>query len=95
MEGDVPDDFDDELGREFGGGVVQLRWEFDPHLSGVLDDAGSDVLAQVAEGLAQGRVVDGPCGDGRGREGGPGLRVAWCAAGEDVVERCAPRRRAG
>ncbi len=22
VEGDVPDDFDDELGREFGGGVV-------------------------------------------------------------------------
>jgi hypothetical protein len=45
VEGDVPDDFDDELGRELGGGVVQLRWEFDPHFPGMLDDAGSDVLA--------------------------------------------------
>ena len=29
-----------------------MRREFDPHLPGVLDEAGSGVLAQVAEGLA-------------------------------------------
>ena len=86
MEGDVPDDFDDELWREFGGGVVQLWGQLEPHLPGVLDDAGSDVLAQVAEGLAHGLVVNRPCRDGLGRDGGPCLWVAWCAAGEDVVE---------
>jgi len=39
VEGDVPDDFDDELRREFGGGIVQLRREPHSHLPGVLDDA--------------------------------------------------------
>ena len=86
VEGDVPDDFDDELRGEFGGGVVQLRREFEPHLPGVLDEAGSGVLAQVAEGLPQGLVVDRPCGDGLGLDGGPCLRVARRVAGEDVVE---------
>ena len=53
VEGDVPDDFDDELRCEFGGGVVELRRELDSHLPGMLDDAWPDLLAQVAEGLAQ------------------------------------------
>ena len=63
-------------------GGVQLRREFDPHLPGVLDEAGSGVLAQVAEGLAQGLVVNRPCRDGLGRDGGPCLRVARVLAGE-------------
>ena len=33
VEGDIPDDFDDELRREFGGGVAQLRWEFEDRKS--------------------------------------------------------------
>jgi hypothetical protein len=56
-----------------------LRWEFDAHLPGVLDDAGCDVLAQIAEGLARGLAGNRPCRQGLGRDGGPGLRVARCA----------------
>jgi hypothetical protein len=54
--------------------------EFDPRLPGVLDDAVCDVLAQIAEDLAHGLVVNGSCRQGLGRDGGPGLRVARCAA---------------
>jgi hypothetical protein len=58
----------------------------DPHLPRVLDDAVCDVLAQIAEDLAHGLVVNRPCRQGLGRDGGPGLRVARCAAREHVVE---------
>jgi hypothetical protein len=40
VEGDVPDDFDDELWCESGGGVGQLGRESQPQLPGVLDVLG-------------------------------------------------------
>ena len=43
-------------------------------------------LAQVAKDLAHGLVVNRPCRDGLGRDGGQCLSVTSVYAGEDVVE---------
>ena len=51
--------------RELRVGVVELRREVrHSHLLGVFDDAGSDGLAQAAEGFVDEFVVHRPFGDG-------------------------------
>jgi hypothetical protein len=86
VEADVSYDFDDDLRRELGGGVGQLRGKLHAKLFGLLDYAGADVLAQHADGFAHDLGVQLPLGQRLGLEGGPSRWVTRDLTAEDVVE---------
>ena len=87
VPGDVLDDFDNQLGCDFGVGAVEFRREVgDTGRLGVCDDAGSDRLAEAAESFVDEVEVDGPFGDGLGLDGCPRVGVAWCVASEEMIE---------
>ena len=86
MPRDVPENLDDELWCELRVGVVELGWEGRSDGSCLVDEGGAGGFAEVAERFAEDVVVKRSVGDGLGRDGDPGVGVARCLAGKDVVE---------
>ena len=78
VAGDVPEDADDEPGREVGFRIADFGRELHPHLPGPGDDGGCDALAQAAQALAHHLRVHRPVRYGTRRDGRPRPRVAGC-----------------
>ena len=60
VPGDLSEDVDDDLRCDFGVGVVELWWEFESELAGVLDDALAHAVAEAAERRAERLFVEVP-----------------------------------
>jgi hypothetical protein len=63
VPGDLPEDVDDDFRGDLLVWVIELGWECDPKLSGMLDESRSHRLSEPAEPFAEGLFVEVPCRD--------------------------------
>ena len=82
MPGDLMKDFGEDFGADFRAGLVELRWQFDSKCLGLFDDALTHCLAELAQPLGDGVLVEMRCRDGEGVDRRPALRVPRLIEGE-------------